>query len=636
MPSPMPPTKPRIHLAIIAACLLVLVPAASSLPVALPGDSPTPSEHLVVFEHELAPADLHELEAHGATVVNAFPAFRTVHVLGEEPTLRSFEAREDVLGVYENARVELALDTATLATDARDVWDQKTTSTDPVEVGGETIEGSGVGVAVIDSGVDGTHPDLADAMGANLRWACATPVIVETASGHDHCYANWQADQLLDGGGPACQDPSWTQMPNTDIDSGHGTHVASTVAGSGNASDGRYTGAAPGATIYGLGAGHGASMTVAEALAALQWVVCMHDEVSPEIRVVNNSWELNTDAFDPEHPINVAVDELVAEDVTVVFAAGNSGSGAQNTVNTLARNPTQGVIGVANYDDGDIADIDGAIAPGSSRCLEDSPAEACPDVAAPGTGIRAAQAMTGPVTLAFGHPLSDDSRVTCCAVNPSNADHSPWYVGSSGTSMAAPHVAGAVALLLEAKPELSPADVEDVLEDSARNLSSASYPIEDPANPTSTVSPAAGHGLLDVTGALEDERLLDAPDLGSDLPNVGTEPHVYVQGSDAQFLSGVQWTVPAGEPVSLAEVGIQSGDPINASLASQTPCRFLVDGDTLLTCEDDVLGPNEGGNGFGMEAEHVFEQTGEHRVEAQLDLGEGFVSFDAFTVRAQG
>src|SRR5215203_5782037 len=100
---------------------------------------------------------------------------------------------------------------------------------------------------------------------------------------------------------------------------GHGTHVAGTVAGDGSASDGFYTGIAPGAKIVGLGTGDGANIFFA--LEAFDYILA-HPELG--ITAVNNSWG-GDGRFDAQDPVNVATKRLHEAGITVVFAFGNSG-----------------------------------------------------------------------------------------------------------------------------------------------------------------------------------------------------------------------------------------------------------------------------------------------------------------------
>ncbi|MGH2753259.1 MAG: S8 family serine peptidase, partial [Actinomycetota bacterium] len=180
-------------------------------------------------------------------------------------------ARDDAFEYLEaNRRLRYFTETSHQATRGQNVLNGAVTLPD-----GSTIDGTGVGVAVVDSGIDGTHPDLTDHMGQNVKTVCTTPQFVATgATGFTTCL------------GPK------TYVPVRDSDTisagGHGTHVAGIVAGDGTASNGRFHGAAPESTLYGISAG--TTISVENGLDGLEWVLENHDLVSPAIKVVNNSW----------------------------------------------------------------------------------------------------------------------------------------------------------------------------------------------------------------------------------------------------------------------------------------------------------------------------------------------------------
>ena len=156
----------------------------------------------------------------------------------------------------------------------------------------------------------------------------------------------------------------------------------------------------------------------------------------------------------------------------MVWAAGNDGGdGTENVVNPYSQDPTPGVLSVANYDDGDQGSRDNALNSSSSRGLAGDPAT-YPDLSAPGTNITAACRVYLPV----------------CSTGFDTTD--PDYNTISGTSMAAPHIAGYVALLQQAAvaqsgQRLSPGAIEDLLVDTAYQFGSRTYE-PDPRNPNST------------------------------------------------------------------------------------------------------------------------------------------------------
>ena len=379
-------------------------------------------------------------------------------------------AEDDAIEALEaNRRLKLFTETSHKATRGQEVLDGAITMPD-----GSTIDGSGIGVAVVDSGIDGTHPDLVDRMGGNVKIVCTTPQPVATSlTGFTECLGPKTAVPLED-----------TDHPSL---GGHGTHVAGIVAGDGTASDGRYHGSAPGATLYGVSVG--TLILVENGLDGLAWVLENHDQVAPAIRVVNNSWGGGNYEYDPENaPFHKAMwkmqDALIAEGVTPVWAAGNGGgNGTASTIAGECVNPTPGLICVANYDDKNTGTRNGSITSSSSRGAANDPSD-WPDVSAPGTQITATCRITLPVCATGADPAEPD------------------YSTLTGTSMASPHVAGIVAQLLQANPGLSPAQVENILEDTAYKFTWGAPYVADPYNPDDTTSFEKGHGLVDVVSAI--------------------------------------------------------------------------------------------------------------------------------------
>lgn len=281
--------------------------------------------------------------------------------------------------------------------------------------------GAGVGVAVIDTGIDSTHPDLATAIAYNVV------------------------------GDPFAREPA-VVAPTPTVDTyGHGTHVSSIIAGSGAASGGRFVGVAPGAIVHSFKTDAGAVLLDGWILASFDYILA-HPELN--IRVSSNSWGCCDGAdYDPDDPINVATRALYDAGITVVFAASNSGG--PNTLNPYSASPW--VISVAaGTKDLQLADFSsrGRLeGPWDRRAAQrDDSGIYRPTVTAPGQDIEAAKSAAA--TLMAG------------GVDPEY----PMYTYASGTSMATPHVAGAVALMLEARPTLTPQHVIDVIEGTADNM----------------------------------------------------------------------------------------------------------------------------------------------------------------------
>ena len=258
----------------------------------------------------------------------------------------------------------------------------------------EGNQGAGVRVAILDTGCDLHHPDLADRIKKKKDFS----------------------------GKGAVQDGN-----------GHGTHVASIIAGSGKASGGRYRGVAPHADLYiakvldDRGQGR-----MSDVMAGLDWAV------AEKAQVVNLSLgsDMNCDGTDA---LSEACDAAAGKGVVVVVAAGNSGP-MPRTVGAPGCAREVITIG-ATTDDDEVARF-------SSRGPT-SDGRVKPDVCLPGVNIIAARAQG----TSLGNGQIDE-----------------YYTSLSGTSMATPHASGVVALLLAARPELTPRQVKEILKATAVDL----------------------------------------------------------------------------------------------------------------------------------------------------------------------
>jgi serine protease AprX len=372
-------------------------------------------------------------------LVSIYPKIDVLLAAGDADALRSLATIPGVERLEHDAPIELFTETSHTATRG----DQLLSGA--VTVGGEIIDGSGIGVAVVDTGVDGLHPDLVDRMGENVKVVPSLGLLGGTA----------------------------IPFPETDTLSlgGHGTHVAGIVAGDGTASDGRFHGAATGATIHGVSGG--TLISLHSALEALYWVLENHDTVTPAIRVVNNSWGSSAGDYNENNSTARAVSELIAEGIVVVFAAGNDGGdGSTQRTSVQCVDPTPGMICVASYDDQGTGTREGTTSSFSSRGDAQRP-ETWPDLAAPGSNIVAACRVYLPV----------------CATGALGADDFVNYASLSGTSMAAPHIAGIAAQVLQVDPSLTPAEVEQILVATAESYGDPGY--------------AEGAGLVDAVAAVQ-------------------------------------------------------------------------------------------------------------------------------------
>ncbi len=300
---------------------------------------------------------------------------------------------------------------------------------------GTPVSGRGVGVLINDSGVDGTHDDIK--FGTHL---------VQNTLGSTNLNS---VDSML----PVTYVEG---VPNTDSNSGHGTHCAGTVGGNGAKSGGKYEGVAPGASL--LGYGSGGALLVLDAIGGFDYALTHQFQYN--IRVISNSFG-TSGTFNPESPINIVTKKCYDRGMVVVFAAGNSGPSA-DTHNPYAVAPWTISVGAG--------DRNGLLADFSSRGVRDQQGTFMidgetwtyknePVIVAPGVDVVSTRAIAPVSSLG----AAEDAA----ALTPAQI---PFYTHSSGTSMATPHVAGVVALILEAKPSLSPAQVKALLQQTATNM----------------------------------------------------------------------------------------------------------------------------------------------------------------------
>src|SRR5262249_39081066 len=286
---------------------------------------------------------------------------------------------------------------------------------------GLPVTGHGVTVAVLDTGIDATHPDLP------LGGQVAQNITV----------ADFQ------GSSPGFLYPTTVEGPaDTDFVMGHGTLVAGIVAGTGAASGNYYGGMAPGAHVLGISAGTASLFFV---LSGMDYI--LSHQADQNIRVVNCSFGING-VFDANDPINIATRVLHDAGVSVVFSAGNNGA-APNSLNPYSVAPW--VIGTGSATkQGKLSAFSSRGAPGYSAFH--------PTLAAPGESVVSARATGVNVVAATG--LAAGLASTTNDLNNIPAQYLLRYTMSSGTSFAAPHVSGTIALMLEANPTLTPDQIK--------------------------------------------------------------------------------------------------------------------------------------------------------------------------------
>ncbi len=317
---------------------------------------------------------------------------------------------------------------------------------------GLPYSGRGVTIAIDDSGIDGSHPDV--------KFDPTNPAASKTIQNvmvapNDQDGLVVRADALgnvLSGILPA------TYVENvidTDTHVGHGTHCAGIAAGLGLMSGGLYRGVAPGAKLVGLGSG--GVLFVLGQISALDYAYT--NQFTYNIRVISNSWGNSAVAADPEHPVNVATKMLHdLANMVVVFANGNDGP-HPNSQNRWAVFPWLISVGASTKD--------WKVASFSSRGIFGDPL-VHPTVLTPGTGGPSSAGLTSAVvsvrstTNLVANGLNEDTQIPSAYL--------PYYTQISGTSMACPHLAGIVATILEANPSLTADEVKAIIEQTSTPL----------------------------------------------------------------------------------------------------------------------------------------------------------------------
>ncbi|MER5336815.1 S8 family serine peptidase [Micromonospora sp. NPDC002717] len=344
-------------------------------------------------------------------------------------------------------------------------------------------DGRGVKVAVLDTGVDASHPDLVN-----------------------------QIDDKV----------SFVPDEDTSDVNGHGTHVASTIVGTGAASGGSYQGVAPGADlIVGKVLNNAGSGLDSWVLAGMQWAA----ESGADIVSMSLSDPTLSDGTDP---MAVAVDTLSAQYGTLfVIAAGNNGP---QSIGTPSSAPSALTVGAVDKQDR-LASFSSTGPLVRSGALK-------PDITAPGVSITAARSQQ--MTTGTGP-----------------------YRTISGTSMATPHVSGAAAILAQRRPDWSGTQLKEALMSSAKGLAAEYNPYQ------------VGAGRVDVAAAVRTgvratgsvffgnfdwpHEPTDAPVTKSvtftNVGSTGVTLNLAIAGSGPFSLGASSVTVPAGGSVAVPVTG---------------------------------------------------------------------------------
>jgi serine protease AprX len=369
----------------------------------------------IVFHHLPTEEDLNDLRRIGILGGSRYRVLPVILATTTKRKLLEASRLPAVRSIYGNRTLELLADPGRGQTGV----DRAVADADLIaRNSGSALTGKGVTVAVIDTGINGMHADLSDRLVQNVK------LMGTMGLGFGFNYPIASANMI-----------------STDWLSGHGTFVAGVIAGSGAKSNGKFKGVAPGAKLMGLGAGDFNLFYVLEALDYLLWK-------GPEygVKVVNCSFSAETE-YDPNDPVNIGTKMLTERGVNVVFSAGNTGP-TPGSLNPYAMAPW--VISVGATDD------NARIASFSSRGDYQAPF-ARPTLVTPGVNIISLRSNYGFNMMSIlGLQTTADQLLLTSAER-------TFYATSSGTSFAAPQVAGAIALMLEANPNLTPAQIRAIL-----------------------------------------------------------------------------------------------------------------------------------------------------------------------------
>lgn len=475
--------------------------------------------------------------------------------------LSSLEAMPEVRSVWGQQEYELYMEDSTWITKARYVWSTNTSAPDTHR--GFNITGRGTELAVIDTGFDGKHEDgdnlieycnsMLSLTGTRQEVVCTPWVAAFNVAPAGACGAAFPGASNT-GPGPLLAPPGCRNKArgdSADPDVSHGTHVGGTMVGAGHASGGKgfnhsTTGMSPDARLHAYKAGSASLLNT--------WTLAAYDDMTFKKRqgytrtiAVNNSWGGGDGAnYDSSDPTAVAVKAAYDAGIVSVFAAGNSGP-EHNTLSSQCIDPYVVCVAASTKPDQVVAF--------SSRGRPSQPTDTNrdgvindedvqpdnhdrrlgqvlglglyrPTLTAPGVNINSMRAVAG--------NIGDPSAVACYEDLLITA-RSNCYVQANGTSMATPHVTGAIGLLGQAliqrgrniNSSTFSRDVIDILERSANTAKLPGWDSEE-----------QGAGRLDIHQAVRYAR----GDISLRRPNFGfpTPPYQAGQYPDSTKATGAK------------------------------------------------------------------------------------------------
>ena len=431
---------PLLHFSLMAAVILLVHPARAiaqdgklSAPLRARADAPFSTSRIIITTTAGGRAD-EAIRAAGGRPGRFLRAIGGQVAVVPDFALRRLEARPEVARVTLDREVSGTMQRTAATVGARWVNEQL------------GFDGTGVGIAIIDSGVTNWHDDLGPDRVAHF------------------------VDFVSD-------------LPVPHDGYGHGTHVAGIIAGDGYDSDGARRGIAPGASLMVLrvldqaGEGH-----ISDVIASIDYAI--EHRARFNIRIINLSVASGVYESYTTDPLTLAAKRAVDAGIVVITAAGNHGQtsrGAvqQGGITSPGNAPWVLTVGATDHRMTP-ARNDDLVAPFSSRGPTLFDGATKPDIVAPGVSIESLADADSTIFAMNGAARIWGTVDTASAP----------YVSLTGTSMAAPVVTGTVALMLEANSALTPNLIKALLHYTAETRSR-------------TALTAQGAGVLNARGAVQ-------------------------------------------------------------------------------------------------------------------------------------
>ncbi|MEO5697655.1 MAG: S8 family serine peptidase [Burkholderiaceae bacterium] len=445
----------------------------------------------------------------GGAVHYTYPALNAMAVMMPASKLLDLAGRSEVLSISADRPVMRSASQLQLASGAAQVPSGGLLST--------PLDGSGIGIAVLDSGVAWNHQNMAAPSLLGLKGPTRVRQALDFHSiGKAWADAGWKkgSDEtslslnILNGLSFNLTLKTQQLPVSTQADAfGHGTHVASIAAGQGGYQWPDSSGIAPKADVYDVRVlGADGLGTTADVLAGIDWVIQRAKLMN--IRVMNLSLAADSTESFVTDPLARAARAASNMGIVVVVASGNNGLNADGrlaygVVGSPGHGPSAITVGAANLHD-TVARSDDSVTrfssrgPNRGRSTIDGTAWVDnlvkPDLVAPGNAVVGA---LGADVLGYRSSWNFLAKTypQLSAIPGAAQAPNQTLMELSGTSVAAPVVSGAVALLLQANPGLTPPLVKAILQYTAQPLANSNL-LEQ------------GAGLLNIEGAVQLARAL--------------------------------------------------------------------------------------------------------------------------------